>query len=142
MPTPGSGLPSGSTFDNFSVHSRFYGPQIGLTSRWFYRNFFVEGTSKFGIGVIEQQANINGGTSVQLPGQMPMGFPGGVLAQPTNSGSFDRGKFSELAEFNLSTGYQVASGVRILIGYNFLFVNNVLAPATFSTRLTVAAYRR
>ncbi len=114
------------TFDNFSVHNRFLGPQAGFTSKWEYCSWFVDFTGKLGLGALHREARINGGSTLQVPPATNVGLPGGILAQPTNSGNFDNVRFSVLSEVTINGGYQLASGVRAFVGYNFLFINNVI----------------
>jgi Putative beta barrel porin-7 (BBP7) len=123
---PGSNLASIGTFDNFSVHNRFYGPQIGFVSRWTYGNWFVDTTGKLALGILDREAHVNGGTGLVIPGTTSVGLPGGILAQPSNSGSFENARFSVLSELTFNGGYQIASGAKVFVGYNFLCINNVV----------------
>lgn len=125
---PGSQAASGAAFDNLYTHNRFYGGQIGLRSSMRCNNFYANVTGKLAVGCVQQDANVNGGTLVRLAGQAPVAAVGGVLAQPTNIGSFDRNRWGLLPELTINAGYELASGIRAFVGYNFLALSNTLRP--------------
>jgi hypothetical protein len=62
--------------------------------------------------------------------------PGGVRALPTNIGHYAREEFAVVPETILQMGYQPVSSLRFFIGYNFLYMSNVLRPGgTIDTRV-------
>src|SRR5205085_1269150 len=52
-------------------------------------------------------------------------FPGGVLAQPTNTGRFHHGDCGVIPEFTANLGWRITPWLQGTIGYNFLYVNNL-----------------
>ena len=52
-------------------------------------------------------------------------WPGGMLAQPTNMGSYDRDVTAWIPEFGVTAGYDVRNWLRLTIGYNILWISNV-----------------
>jgi hypothetical protein len=121
-----AGLGTLNTTDQFGVRNRYYGVQFGLASYAEYCRFTLDTTLKIGFGGMDEQLNINGSTSFRgvFP-PIPTG-PGGILSQPTNIGQFDHTKFTYVPELTIKGGYRVLNGVRLTVGYNVLFVNNVL----------------
>jgi hypothetical protein len=56
-------------------------------------------------------------------------FPGGLLALPgANIGNFTRDKFAVLPEVGLKVGYHVTPNLRLAVGYNFLYLSDVVRP--------------
>src|SRR5262249_49431111 len=55
-------------------------------------------------------------------------FRGGYLAQPTNIGRFSRDTFAVVPELNLSVGWQPRDWLTLTVGYNFLYLSDVLRP--------------
>lgn len=71
--------------------------------------------------------NING-QAIAQSGAFSAIAPGGLLAQPTNIGSFSQNRFALIPQVNVKLGYQVLPGLRITVGYNFTYVTRVLRP--------------
>ncbi|MGL4421020.1 MAG: BBP7 family outer membrane beta-barrel protein, partial [Gemmataceae bacterium] len=46
-----------------------------------------------------------------------------------NIGNFSRDRFAVLPELGLNIGYHITPHCRIFVGYNFLYLSNVLRPA-------------
>src|SRR5262249_34874117 len=55
-------------------------------------------------------------------------FKGGLLALPSNIGSESRDRFSVVPEAGVSLGFAVMNGVRLSVGYNFLYWSSVVRP--------------
>ena len=109
--------------DSFSVRNRFYGPQVGLTSDFTYNRLFLNLKGKFAVGEMNETARIGGSTS--LMGAAPPLSPGGILTQPTNSGSHGRTVFSILPEVTVNTGVQVNDHLRAFVGYNLIYLDRL-----------------
>jgi hypothetical protein len=115
------------SYDQFGTHNKFYGGQLGL--RWSYDGptFFVAATGKIAFGAVEETVRINGATSASNDG-MSSFTNGGVLAAPTNIGSFTRTRTAFLPEFTGCIGYHITPWATATVGYNFLYVTNVVRP--------------
>ncbi len=114
--------------DRFAVQNRFYGANVGLDS-----NFQLGGRWSLGVkgqvalGTTQQLVTITGSTATNVLGATQV-FPGGLLAQPTNSGRFTRDAFTVVPEAGLNIGYQFTNHLRGTIGYNFLYWSSVARP--------------
>jgi len=118
---------STTTFDKFGTHNQFWGPQIGISSSHCWGNWLLSWQAKVALGYVHEIAEIQGTTTlVNAAGTTTL--PGGVLALPTNIGNHSHNQFSVLPEATVQLGYQAASCLRLFVGYNFLFLNNVLRP--------------
>ncbi len=80
------------------------------------------------LGATHQELDIYGIQTRTRPGQPPMNFRGGLLAAGPNLGTFTRDQFSVVPEVTLNLGYQVTPGVKVYVGYNFLYWTNVIRP--------------
>jgi hypothetical protein len=80
------------------------------------------------LGVVHQDIDINGSTTVTIPGQPPVVRPGGLLALPSNIGHYTSDRFGVSPQVGLNVGYQVTSHVRLTAGYSFIYLNNVARP--------------
>jgi hypothetical protein len=109
--------------DDFATRNRFYGPQFGVEGEWDYGPFFVNARAKVAVGAAVEEVAIRGstqraGTTVQ----------GGFLALPTNIGSHSQTRFSAAPEFGLNVGCMFTDRFRAAIGYNALYLTDVLRP--------------
>jgi hypothetical protein len=50
------------------------------------------------------------------------------LNQTTNIGDYDRTKFAFMPEVAVNLGYRVTNFITMFVGYDFLYINNVLRP--------------
>lgn len=124
-----SNLPGGvtnSVLDVFRTRNQFYGGQIGLHTRLLNTSgWSLEMIQKFAVGGTRQQVDIFGANTLTgFPDQ-----PTGLLAQRTNSGVFERDKFTAVGELTVNLGYCITSHVRVHVGYNLLWSSSVVRPA-------------
>src|SRR5581483_10792250 len=131
-PPPTGGLPIlASLADQFDAHNRFHGGQLGLSADVPRGPVFVEATGKVALGEAISVVSVSGqsvAVPLGFPPQWPMYFPGGVLAQPTNSGRFVRTAFAVLPEAVVKVGYRFQDRSRLYVGYNFLYLSEAVRP--------------
>ena len=85
--------------------------------------------SSIAIGGTHQSLLIDGFLAQTPPGGPTTVFPGGLLALPgANIGHFTSDRLSFVTEQTLNVGYQLRPWCRALVGYNFLWWNNVIRP--------------
>ncbi len=48
-----------------------------------------------------------------------------LLVQPSNAGTYERGRFAVLPEINLRLGYQITQSAMVTVGYDALSVSSV-----------------
>jgi hypothetical protein len=113
--------------DSFKTRNNFYGLQIGGDLTWEGDWFFVNTFAKFGLGGTNQHVNINGTTTLITPTGNVVA-QGGVLALPTNIGSFNRTTVGFLPELGLSVGVNLTPHLQLVAGYSFLYWNQVVRP--------------
>ena len=98
----GSG--AGDTFllnDNFATNNQFVGGELGFLWEWMYRRWSVELLSKIAVGNTRQRVNVSGSTLFDGNNLQP----GGLLAQVSNIGVYERDQFSTIPEIGVTMGY-------------------------------------
>jgi hypothetical protein len=121
-------VPAGTQYsiqDRFTTRNNFHGGLLGLGGEWRFGHFFVGGRAGISFGVNRQTTNIDGRTVITPPGGVPQVFAGGLYAQPSNIGHYDRSVFAVLPEVGLKFGVQLTDFARAYVGYNFLYLSNV-----------------
>lgn len=125
-----------STNDHFQTRNSFDGGQVG------YRVTFAMGprlalTSdmKMGLGANSGSLTVDGNSRLTqlVGGRIAASAPGGILALPSNSGTFTSTDFSFVSEGNIALSCQLNSHMRIFSGFNFIYWTNVLRPGDATT---------
>ena len=53
---------------------------------------------------------------------------GGLLAQRTNIGTYERNQFTMVPELGATVGYQITRRLRATAGYSLIYMGNVVRP--------------
>jgi len=114
--------------DQFATTNDFNGLDLGLTGESRYGAWSLEWFGKVAVGANYSTAQINGSTTIAAGGGAPVTSPGGLLALPSNMGTFSQTRFAAVPELALKLGYQVTPQFRFHAGYDFLFWSNVVRP--------------
>ncbi len=113
--------------DSFSTTNIFNGGELGLGAE-FNRNRWTLGIeSRLALGNMNQQLMILGETAA-IYDVYAASYLGGLLAQPTNIGTFTQNKFAMIPQLDVKLGLRVLPRLRLTVGYNFTYVTNVLRP--------------
>ncbi len=124
-------IPANTTFDvldRFETDNRFLGIEFGLISAWQWQRWSLELESRIAIGNLSQDVVIDGATTITSPGQPPLVQPYGILAGPSNIGTYERDHFGVLSQFNLEVGYQLSRRLRVTMGYSLIVLNDIVRP--------------
>jgi hypothetical protein len=119
-----------TTVDSFGTTNSFDGGQFGLRAQLDWGRWSLFSDLKLGLGETMQTLNI-GGTSTlsqNVAGRPSQSAAGGVLALPTNSGSFSASRFGVVPETNIALSFQLNHCIRFFAGYDFLYWNSVTRP--------------
>ncbi len=111
--------------DTFSTTNNFHGGQIGTVARFQKGRLWFDVVSKLAIGVSNQEVVINGRSSFQVPGEDKIVEQGGLLAQRSNIGTFNRNNLAIVPEINLKLGYRISDHLHGFVGYTFLYWSQV-----------------
>jgi hypothetical protein len=122
-----------NTFDQFETKNYFHGGQVGLRCRWTRGPWSLGSTVKVAMGNSHQVLNVRGtsttNTGLNYLSQIPVTtVAGGIYAQPTNIGQYERDRFAVLPEVSLQLGLQLTSHVRTFAGYTFMYMSSVARP--------------
>jgi putative beta barrel porin BBP7 len=117
-----------SKFDGFKTANNFYGFNVGLSSerrsaRWSWTTI-----GRIALGATAQHTTIAGNTNTTQPGQATTTTSGGLLALPSNIGSYNRGAFGFVPQLELKLGYYLTPNLRLTVGYDILYWSQVLRP--------------
>jgi hypothetical protein len=132
-PTGGSPAPQPGTHiysqDSFSAQSTFNGVEIGLEAEIIRGPFAATILAKIAAGNMQRTVNIGGNTLITAPGAASVSTPGGLLALPTNMGSYDSNVFAVMPEIGLTLSYNVTPNLRVSAGYSILVLNHAVRAA-------------
>jgi Putative beta barrel porin-7 (BBP7) len=107
--------------DSFRVHNRFNGGQVGFESEWRRNRWSLDLKAKVALGNESERVDIFGSTVTN-----GVAAPRGLLAQPSNSGSFSRNRFAVSPDVGVNIGYQVTNHMRAFVGYDYLYLSDVV----------------
>jgi hypothetical protein len=122
--------PPGSTvtvIDHFGTLNQFNGGQVGAQLRYQYGRLFIGGTAKLGIGATNEEVSVNGNTTVFPVNAAPVQMSGGNYAT-LQIGRYATNRFALAPQAQLKVGYQFTPCIRGMIGYDFLYLSNVVRP--------------
>jgi hypothetical protein len=114
-------------FDSFTTHNRFYGGQIGVSSKcWPIPRLSIEGTFKLGLGVTNEHLNITGSQVRVFPNGTTTTSNSGLLALASNSGNFRVNKFAQVPEASFKISYDVMKNLSLSTGFSALYWSRIV----------------
>ncbi|MBL8825107.1 MAG: BBP7 family outer membrane beta-barrel protein [Planctomycetia bacterium] len=128
--------------DSFETRNQINGLQLGTRAEARLGAFFVNAAGKVTLGVNQQRLNIQGSTSGIIDGNgTTLNATGGLLAvggqsPPVdgnttfvgNLGEQSYNQFIVMPELGVQFGVQVTSHARVYLGYEWLYINDVIRP--------------
>lgn len=123
---PGTGSFTGT--DNFSTRNQFFGAQLGVKAEQQFGRFDGSVVAKVALGDNYQTVSINGNSVASGFGSPPATASGGIFAQATNICQQTRNQFAVVPEAQVQLGYTISSGIRLFVGYDFIYLSNVVRP--------------
>ena len=115
-------------FDRFDATNEFHGAELGLVFEERLCRWSLEMLMKLGLGRTHSQVAIHGETVTTVPGFDPDPSRGGLLALPTNMGSYEQDHFAVIPELGVTLGYDVTCNLRATVGYTFIYWSKVARP--------------
>ena len=116
--------------DAFNTTNFFNGGQLGLALSHRRGRWMVDGKVLLGLGGTSSRVCIDGSTTYLYGGGAYYTLPGGLLAQQTNTGEYEKQTLSFVPEVGLRLGYQVTSHITLTAGYTFLYWTGVARPGS------------
>ena len=111
--------------ESFDSCNEFGGLQLGFAYRANFRRAWLESLLRIAVGNNKQTVNIQGNTSITESG-VTDNYTGGLLAQRTNIGSYQRDQFTMIPEIGLTLGIRVTDRLHATIGYTMLYFPSVV----------------
>jgi hypothetical protein len=110
--------------DDISARNQFHGGQIGLAGEYRIDRWFIGGTGKIAFGAVFTDTDLEGKFRVNGT-VVPVGF----YARPGVNGPLEHSHFAVMPAVGLTLGRQVGEHSRVTLGYNFLYLNNIIRAA-------------
>lgn len=125
----GGVLPVGTQFtvtDDFSTRNEFHGGSLGFWYEKYRGPWTVSLLTKVSIGRMHEQIRVRGNTVVTDVNNVATNFEGGLLAQATNIGNYERNQTVFVPEINFNLSRQLTQRLDFTIGYTFIWWSNVV----------------
>ena len=115
--------------DRFHTRNEFAGGQLGVRTEWACGSASLQLTGKVALGNTHQTVDVAGSSALFTGPVGPVNtVPGGLFAQPSNSGRFTDDAFTVIPEGDLTVGYQLTRRLRAFAGYQFTYWSHVVRP--------------
>lgn len=113
--------------DQFQTFNNFYGGNFSALNTFQFGRISLGLNGKLGVGITNQQATIRGYTLINDNGVVNS-YPGGLLTQKSNIGTYQQSVFAVVPEMEFNVGYQLSQRLRFTVGYNLIYWSNVARP--------------
>jgi hypothetical protein len=114
--------------DKFHTRNQMWAGQIGGRYEVKRGAFFGALTGKVALGPNTQTSIVEGASAASGGLNAPATFPAGVLATQSNARHDEVRWFTVAPEVGVQVGMQLTRSIRAHIGYDFLYMNNVVRP--------------
>lgn len=114
-----------SAVDSFSTSNDFDGLQLGFVHEAIFRRVWIESLLRVAIGSNQQRVSIAGSTSDTDAG-VTTEYSGGLFAQRTNIGTWERDQFTMIPEVGLTLGVRLTDCLHATVGYSLIYFPNVV----------------
>jgi hypothetical protein len=128
---PNGVTPVGTSFlssDSFSTFNNFNGADLGLIAESRCQRWCLTTIGRLGIGGTYERVTIGGSTTAVLPNGTSTTTPGGLLALPTNIGTYRNTGFAVVPELELKLGFDLTQNLRFTVGYDLIYWSRVVRP--------------
>lgn len=112
--------------ERFRVENHFHGVPVGFLWEKQGGKCFLSVKGAVSLGVTRTVVDIDGGTTLSVPGAAPQSFTGGLFALPSNIGRYTHDSFAVVPEATVRVGCQLNPSVRLYVGYNFIYWSSVV----------------
>ncbi len=113
-----------TAYDSFAARNTFNGGEIGFSSDYYWGRLSLNTVAKSAFGAVHEAVKINGVSTVTTLGTTATTV-GGLLAQPSNIGTYGQTKFAALPEVALTLRYDITACLRLVGGYNFMYLTRM-----------------
>lgn len=124
-PIPGTNFASS---DSFATSNNFNGFELGVMAESRLSHWCLTTIGRLGLGSTSEHVTINGSSTVTVPDGTSVTSPGGLLAMPSNIGSYRRSAFAVVPQLELKLAYDLSCNLRFTIGYDLMYWSRVVRP--------------
>lgn len=119
--------PAGSVHvrESFATENRFQGLEFGFVREVPLGRWWFESVTKIAVGNNTQRVDIAGSTRLVEAGVSDT-FTGGLLAQRSNIGRYERDRFAVVPELGATLGFHVSPRLSLTAGYTLVYFSNVV----------------
>ena len=125
-------IPVNTTFvvqDSFATLNQFHGGSFGATLKARAKDWDCGVITSVSLGGLTRKLRTSGSTNVTITGLPTDSNAGGLLALPTNIGSYQSTKFVAIPELKLFANRLVTQRLSLNFGYTFLLVTQTWRAA-------------
>lgn len=125
----GGVIPLGTTTDlqdRFIALNEFHAAEFGASAEFTGSTLSLELLAKVAIGSLHRRVDVQGETLVHIPDLSPTLTPGGLLAQPTNIGTYQSDRFAVLPELGATAKVQLTDRLSLTAGYSLIMLSDVV----------------
>ena len=118
-------------FDGFRTVNNFYGANLGLMLENRAGRWSLNTIGRLGLGATSQHVTIAGNTVTTTnlsTAPTSTTTPGGLLALPSNIGSYSHTVFGFVPQLELKLGYNLTPNLRLTAGYDIIYWSRVARP--------------
>ena len=124
----GGVIPLGTEFvvnDRFAADSRYHAINLGINVGKSFSRWEIEASANLGLGAMNRRLEITGQTDVTIPAVPTTTTAGGLLAQPTNIGTYRSSRFTAVPEWRLKAQRRLCDFAAIGVSYDLMLIPNV-----------------
>ena len=114
--------------DTFNTRNTFQGLDLGMAWQTTWRKWSVDLMLKTAIGTVKQEVGIAGATAIDQLGAGVANYPGGLLALPSNMGSYSRNRWTVVPELGANARFAILPRLHAMIGYSLVYWSSVVRP--------------
>lgn len=111
--------------DSFDARNQFHGGYLGLVAAREHGPWRFEALARLDIGAVVREVEIDGQTTVSVPGAGSATSPGGFLALSSNSGEHHSADAVVVPEFEIRTKYRLTHNWQFVMGYSLIYWSEV-----------------
>ncbi len=115
-------------YDLFGTRNSFNGLDLGMAWQTGWGKWSLDLLAKTAWGSTRQEVLIQGATRIDQPNVAPAYYQAGLLALPSNIGSYSRDRISVIPEFGLNLGFAIIPRLRATVGYTWIYWAGVVRP--------------
>ncbi|MBS0649396.1 MAG: BBP7 family outer membrane beta-barrel protein [Verrucomicrobia bacterium] len=124
-----------NTADRFHTTNNFLAGQFKIDTRYQTHKWYLQAALQGALGAMLQEAKIKGSSETSggnlfflTKGTASKVLPGGIFAEPSNSGTHQRNPMAWGFETKIRTGFEITKNIDVHLGYTFLWLSKVLRP--------------